>query len=375
MTGPAYALATIVAPRVRQYLEAHPGPSEAGVPAAAVPDVGTIEALVDAGFWASLQREEGRSPTISLAFVSPDAQAVRLMLERPLPLDPRVLARLAPAVERPGIHLGVWPDGGSLHVWGALRTLPPFRFVLEVVSPGLLVVKHSRGPDVGKFTNVAVLEGDQLKMLDQQAAARPEIPELLRSLLQLDAFPNATGPGDVLIRLAVSMRRHGHGGTLLVVPAESDTWRSSMMWPVPYGVVPPFSRLADLMQVPPEQRLPAWHEALHGAVEGIAGLTAVDGATVITNRYDLLTFGAMIGRRDRQKVDEVLLNEPVEGDAPRAVPPTHLGGTRHQSAAQFVRDQPDTVALVASEDGRFSLLAWLTEPAVVQAYRLDALLL
>jgi DNA integrity scanning protein DisA with diadenylate cyclase activity len=35
-----------------------------------------------------------------------------------------------------------------------------------------------------------------------------------------------------------------------------------------------------------------------------------------------------------------------------------LGGTRHQSAAQFVFDQKDAIAIVASQDGRLSVLGW-----------------
>ena len=35
-----------------------------------------------------------------------------------------------------------------------------------------------------------------------------------------------------------------------------------------------------------------------------------------------------------------------------------LGGTRHQSAAQFVFDQKDAIAIVASQDGRLSVLVW-----------------
>ena len=70
-----------------------------------------FEALVDAAFWASLQREEGYPPEISLAFLPPEPAVRPLRLAAALPLGPRTLARLAPAVERPGIHLGVWREG------------------------------------------------------------------------------------------------------------------------------------------------------------------------------------------------------------------------------------------------------------------------
>jgi hypothetical protein len=55
--------------------------------------------------------------------------------------------------------------------------------------------------------------------------------------------------------------------------------------------------------------------------------------------------------------------------------PTQLGGTRHQSAAQFVHDQHDALALVASQDGRFTIFAWSECDQIVNAYRVQSLLL
>ena len=40
-----------------------------------------------------------------------------------------------------------------------------------------------------------------------------------------------------------------------------------------------------------------WETELGDAVDMIAGLTAVDGATVITDQYELIAFGAKIARR------------------------------------------------------------------------------
>jgi hypothetical protein len=48
---------------------------------------------------------------------------------------------------------------------------------------------------------------------------------------------------------------------------------------------------------------------------------------------------------------------------------------RHLSAAQFALDQPDAVAMVASQDGRFTLFAWSPRENLVGARRLEALLL
>ena len=75
---------------------------------ASLPAAGSIEAMIDAAFWASLRREEGYLPRISLAFLTPEEAEHPLLFERAMPLAPAALTRLAPAVERPGIHLGVW---------------------------------------------------------------------------------------------------------------------------------------------------------------------------------------------------------------------------------------------------------------------------
>jgi hypothetical protein len=295
------------------------------------------------------------------------------MLERPLPLTPEELTRLAPAVERPGIHLGVWRIKGELSVWGATRTLPPFCFVLEVVSPGVLVIKFSRREEDSKFINFAVLESDQFKILKPDAALQPDSPALLKPLLGFDALSPSVDPLDAFAKLAVSMRTHGRGGSLLVVPARTEAWRESLLRPIRYSVSPEFTRLADLMHaLPSERKNQLWQESLQRVVESIAGLTAVDGATVITDQYELLAFGASIRRRDGSiQVEQVLLVEPLEGNSPRFVHVSELGGTRHLSAAQFVQDQHDAFALVASQDGRFTVFAWSRRHKLVQAYRVE----
>ena len=324
--------------------------------------------MIEAAFWASLRREEGYMPRISLAYVDPATVRYPLRFERPLPLAAQPLTQLGPAVERPGIHLGVWPDSPDLTVWGATRVLPPLALVIEVVAPGLLVVKHSRG-ESEKFVNVAVLQGDQVKIVDEQSARLPDCPGLLTSLLGFDLRDGSGDSVSPLVQVAISMRAHGRGGSLLVVPAGSDAWRESVVHPVVYELNPPFSALADFV------RDHVTGEPLRRAVDGVAGLTAVDGATVLTDRYDVLGFGAKILRRHADRVPDVILTEPIEGAVAQVVEPGQLGGTRHLSAAQFVFDQRDAVALVASQDGHFTVLAWSQCDNRVHAHRIESLLL
>jgi len=128
--------------------------------------------------------------------------------------------------------------------------------------------------------------------------------------------------------------------------------------------------------VPDESRRRLWQDALQRSVEAVAGLTAVDGATVITSDYELLAFGAKIARRrGADTVEQVIVTEPIEGGVPVLQHPATLGGTRHLSAAQFVHDQRNAVALIASQDGRFTVFACSPCEELVHAHRVETLLL
>ena len=358
------SVAHVVAEHFRRHLEQTSKRRRAAA-AAETPDEATISQIINAAFWASLRREEGRAPTISLAYLPPEAAGTALLVERPLPLDSPTLTKLAPAVERPGIHLGVWPNGTDLRIWGATRSIPPLCFVVEVIEPGLLVIKHRRADPEGKFANVAVLEGDQVKIVDAEGVLASDCPDFVSTLLGFDS-----GTSDnVLLPLALSMRAHKHGGSLLVVPHGGDAWRTSII-SVPYTVAPPFSKLGDLV------RKGERDAAFKDAIDAIGGLTAVDGAVVLSDRWDVLAFGAKIGRSESGPfVEEVLVREPILGHTPVRVHASDLGGTRHLSAAQFVHEQRDSLALVASQDGRFTVLGWSNKAGMVHAYRVEALLL
>lgn len=382
LPNPGYPAARAVAPLIRAHFEEHIAAAHVhGVgPRAVAPDPTDIEAVIDAAFWASLRREEGYTPRVSLALLPPQQAAQALHFERSLPLSAAALVRVAPAVERAGIHLGVWRVNGELKVWGTTRTIPTFCFVLEVATPGLLVVKHHRG-EAGKFVNVAVLEGDRVMIIDEGASGVANSPELVRSMLGLESGQAPASRINVLVQLAVSMRAHQRGGTLLVVPTSSGTheWQHSVVAPVSYAVRPAFAALASLVAQAPEpidETFRGWQDELDDTVSWVAGLTAVDGATVMTDQYDLLAFGAKIARRDGYPlVERVTVTEPLQGATADVVHPTSLGGTRHLSAAQFVQDQLNALALVASQDGRFTVFARSASESMVHAHRIETLLL
>ena len=379
--GPAYPAARAAAATIQAYFKRRMDEvrQRSRKVLAPEPDAAAIETIIEKAFWASLRKEEGFSPKISLAFLPPELAGEPLRFERPLELTPHALARLAPAVGRPGIHLGVWrtSDSHELQVWGTTRAIPKMCFVLEVIEPGLLVVKYRRGQETGKYVNVAVLKGDQIKLVDERGANLPDCPDLLTALLDFGSRGSSSDSINVLVQLAVSMRAHGRGGLLLVVPHASRTWQESILQPVLYAASPPYTELSELMRKDPAARSETvWQEEFIDAVESVAGLTAVDGAAIINDQYDLFAFGAKIVRRvSGVQVERVIVTEPIIGGEAVVMPALELGGTRHLSAAQFVHDQQGALALVASQDGRFTVLAWSPCEQTVHAHRVDSLLL
>jgi len=162
-----------------------------------------------------------------------------------------------------------------------------------------------------------------------------------------------------------------------VVPSGSNDWRRSILHPIKYAISPPYKGLADLMSKDVHVRSEAlWQGKLRTEVETLAGLTAVDGATIINDHYELYAFGAKIARSEgNPRVEKIYLREPVVGGGAVMINPSNSGGTRHLSAAQFVYDQKDALAFVASQDGHFTIYTWSPTVGVVQAHKIDTLLL
>lgn len=344
---------------------------------APAPPAKAIEAMIDACFWASLRREEGNSPKISLAFLPPEEAVHPLLLQKRLPLTPAILTKLSPGVERPGVHLGVWHENDQLYIWGTTLRIPNYCFVLDVSEPALLVIKHRRIHGFGKFANVAVLNGDQIKIVDDKITGLKDCPDLLKSLLGIPTSSAINDSMNVMIQLAVSMRAHKHGGTLLVVPEGSTSWIESIIHPIKYSLSPPYSGIGSLILKDDNERNEnVWRTAIKTETDSIAGLTAVDGATLINNKFEVHAFGAKISRAEGQsRVEKVFFQEPIVGGNSVVLNPAQSGGTRHLSAAQFVHDQRDSMALVASQDGHCTIFTWSPEANMVQAHRIDILLL
>jgi len=111
-------------------------------------------------------------------------------------------------------------------------------------------------------------------------------------------------------------------------------------------------------------------DALGRSLKLTGQLTAVDGAVIVNDDVKVLAFGAKIKPVDTRKSPETLfVSEASAGSVPMEVSLSEFGGTRHQSAAQFVFDQRQSVAFVASQDGMMTLLTWHESVGRVAAVR------
>ena len=264
------------------------------------------------------------------------------------------MARLAPAFGPQENSIGVWFDEhGELFIWGFAPSAG-ISLAVRVHEPGQLLLSFDFG--VAPFT--VFISGSRTEFVDPS-----NLPPTLRR-------PELEGRRDDHVQIAKVMRSLKCGGTLLLVNQESS-WSDSIYQPVtfigrPYEKIKNDILYRDKILKQEFDKDPLTLHQQRSAKEDadkslgvIVNLTAVDGATLVTFDLDVLAFGAKIRAKDvDHKPERLVISEPFEGSVEREIGLFELGGTRHQSAAQFVFDQKDAIAIVASQDGRLSVLVW-----------------
>jgi hypothetical protein len=109
----------------------------------------------------------------------------------------------------------------------------------------------------------------------------------------------------------------------------------------------------------------AHRDTFRRALDRTGQLTAVDGALILREDLTVVGFGAKLvvdGAEFECARFDALISTPLAG-----CPVSELGGTRHQSAARFVREHSDCSVLVSSQDGRMTLFSWSKDPGCVVA--------
>src|SRR5690606_27573509 len=118
---------------------------------------------------------------------------------------------------------------------------------------------------------------------------------------------------NILVEIALSMRRHGRGALLLIVPSISSDWLMSIVQPISYQLNPAYALLPIDKESEEELgNFNGYRAKLFRAINSIGGFSAIDGATVITSDHKLLAFGAKVARSNTGfPVRQVLMSEPI----------------------------------------------------------------
>ncbi len=342
-------------------------------------DRNLLSEILNTLFWLSLAKSEGRPVTLRVSVSSP-ATSYGYKLQNPVQFAIEELTRIAPAV---GSNLlAIHCPENALQGWGILEIPPPLDCAIRIAGPGLIVVSRNRDVigllDSGRQH---LVEGGPYSWMSMIAEALDhEIP-----------FPDRMRHAAQLLGAVAQMHRHRHGGAIVIVPSKDDLWKKHVVlrheFDPAQGQAIVRTRLQEATEYSKEMRELALKggqpsltslelvarleksrllgELAVSALRYLGDLTTVDGAVILGDDFSLYGFGARL-LPDSMGIHLATFGA-VNKELSTGVPLAAIGGTRHQSAAQFVYANWESMAFVSSQDGRLTLFAWVTKEQTVLA--------
>ena len=335
---------------------------------APVPTQQELEALLDVTLLSTLFEEEGRRSQLRLAFVrasgAEGSQLAVFPFCQPVPLTARSIAKVAPAIDPANAYLGIEPGpDGQLRAWGIIlrgldrEHVPPYFLTITTFKAGAFIVEY--------FAQPALLYSQGQGRVFE--ACPNDFTDVLR-----DGARFTGRLAHEFHRLTARMLAHGHGGTILIVddgrqPSAVDLHRHYTHQGQSSVILKNAAEADEKAHAPDaprdgmsEPRFAVYREERRRrhdeATDFIAQLTAVDGATVMTDSLRVIGFGATIRTGDSADNVTMEIQDPLAiGRRPASL--TDFPGNRHRSAILWCAKQPSGLALaiVASQDGDVSL--------------------
>ena len=339
----------------------------------------------------------------------------RLVFKKPRPFTEYELQKLAPAVDfyRSLIGVRLDPEAG-LQIWGVAHSGPRWIQAIQGGSkqftplPPALVLYTTRSGRISVCrgsTMLGMLAGgrvitpslnifDTSWLQDTFGLAREELWALHHEARALAEGPWAALEPDlvekisqqVVKRILSIIRNSRHGGALVFLPPErvDRCVAENGILGIKYSFEEEEPRqrfrtlLLELLNTlaaaygDPKHpdRVVGWKEyvgsknaalsrldeAIFEYAHLIAGLTAVDGAVILTSNFELIGFGAVIlGALD--KLEQVAYALDAEGTVTEQEP-TDGSGTRHRAAYHLCHTLHDALAIVVSQDGNVRVAKW-----------------
>ena len=328
--------------------------------------------------------------------------------------DIQELRRLSPAADYYRSLIGVrWDEAGELKIWGLVHSGPrwlregqggrdappslPRALVLRVHGPGRIAADIGLEVlcklDEGRLSDVSMDVFKSRWLPDTFAPVRHELAEIHAGLrdqarkkgevwARLDNDITRVIGQHTIKRVISAVRDSHHGGTIVIVPPDlADDILEGRYVSLKYRFVDAEPRrrfrtlIVDVMnelartyagapardpvgwddyEASGEEALSQLDEAIFEVAHLIAGLTAVDGAVVMTQRFEMLGFGGEISG-DLPPAETVARALDVEADE-TIEEPTDGVGTRHRSAYRLCKALTKVIAVVISQDGNVSFI-------------------
>jgi len=353
---------------------------------ALIPSTSDIATLLDTALWASTVADEGRYPRFSLVFCPPVEGTLRFE-ERPLAA--KTISALSPALVSGLTRIGIYrSSAGGLRIWGLM---PGTTSCFEVlgIAPAHIVVRM-------RPWNVAVFRRNEYVSLARRdpdtgihGLGREHFVASVRGAFTTTLKePRRTLTAILILMMAATMRSQGNGGTLLILPEDPDHKRVALDWlqdgpnriggigleacfevyePRLTGTGDPLTRALSIPEIGNYLLLkPGVGRDLIEPAAATGQLSAIDGAVVLTERLELLSFGTMIRAPlsgTAAPIDTIhrrsLLHYGDPAMTGEDVKFGEVGGARRQNAARFVAYNYDTVAITASHDGPVTIAFWV----------------
>lgn len=361
-----------------------------------------INDLIEICFIASLEKEEGRFYNFSVALTPPELiNDAKFQFQIPIEFNPTTLTKLAPAINPNYFCIGVWfNEKGDLEIWGFSEVTYP-RLTLSTSTSGKIILNCAIGVEKSFKCFISMAETGFISL---QSVFHNPVAKWLEPSSFDDANFFEFNKGSDFANIVLNMFSHGNGGTILLVPQKEGNWVNSIQQPILYSCSDAYldkrisekylnqkayleetygnfdettiNRMTENIakrlskNAPPlsdkeekiNHKFAVNEQNAKNALLDIGNLTKIDGATVLSKNIEVLAFGARIKPVNaNNKPDKIIEVTPFEECKPKPISLPQIGGTRHQSAAQFVFDQNDCISVVASHDGRLSVFWWMAE--------------
>lgn len=353
-------------------------------------------------YQASLLFEEGRAVECHVSLATPaqlEAQSATLTdfhflrFSQPRTYNEQELRRLSPATEPRGSLLTVEAAGTELRIWGMLfgehvwdqggdgprlaTAAAPRALLVQVLGPGSLVLYY--GAERLLTLQRGRIDGHGFLQFPRAWGEGRFLENHLLAGELLGPAPLPRSQQELLVQLTLYMQRRalansrdsGHGALIVLVPSARVPellGTDKLLRPkYPVQAAGAGARYPLLVQALLRRLLalgeatwPSFQQsrdtevlALTTRIERFAayitGMTAVDGALVLTHQIEIVGFGVEI-QASQLPLNQVYRALNVEGTELQPVAVDH-GGTRHRAAYRVCLAAPDCLAVVVSQDG------------------------